>query len=58
MKRDHKKPSNQSDRPPRAIEPRRLATVRGGASLGILVASRLPTDDIMQQQHNEALIRL
>lgn len=58
MKRKQSTTSNKSSGQPRVIEPHRLARARGGASLGITVSGgRLP-EDIMEQQHNEALVRL
>jgi hypothetical protein len=42
----------------RALDTRRLSHVRGGDGLGIDVSAPDPTPSFMQQQHNEALIRL
>jgi len=58
MKRKQPATSNQSSKQPRKLEPRRLAEARGGTDLGIAVAHRPVAEDIMQQQHNETLIRL
>ena len=35
-----------------------MAEARGGGGLGFVVAHRPLAEDIMEQQHNEALIRL
>jgi hypothetical protein len=50
-------------RPPRstkgrALDARQLTHVRGGDGLGIAVSVPDPTPSFMQQQHNEALIRI
>ena len=58
MKRTQSTPSNQSSKQPRVLEPRRLARARGGADLGITIASGTVHPDVMQMQHNEALIWL
>jgi len=43
----------------RALDARRLTHVRGGDGLGIDVSTPDPTPpSFMQQQHNEALVRL
>jgi hypothetical protein len=58
MKRTQHDAATKPSKQPRMIEPRQLARARGGAGLGITVSGgRLP-EDIMEQQHNEALIRL
>lgn len=56
MKRKTATNTKTPHRTTRAIDPRRLASVRGGNGLGIavgLVDAPLP---IMQQQHNEILV--
>jgi hypothetical protein len=58
MKRTQQTRSNQANRNPRIVDARRLVEARGGADLGIAVADRPVTEDIMQIQHNEALIRI
>jgi hypothetical protein len=58
MKRKQHKASSKPHGQTRAIEPGRLTEVRGGADLGIAVAGGGVTADIMQLQHNEALIEL
>jgi hypothetical protein len=58
MKRTQHDAATKPSKQPRVIEPHHLARARGGANLGITVSGgRLP-EDHMQQQHNEALIRL
>ena len=58
MKRKQSTKSNKSSGKTRVIEPRRLAEARGGADLGIIVGGGILPEDIMQNQHNEALIKL
>jgi hypothetical protein len=58
MKRNQHRASNKPRGQTRVIEPDRLTEARGGGGLGIVVAHRPLAEDIMQQQHNEALIRL
>ena len=58
MKRNQLTRSNKANRTPRTIESRRLAEARGGADLGISVTRPPLPRDIMQAQHNEALIRI
>jgi len=41
----------------RVVEPRRLAAVRGGTDLGILVAGGGLPADYISPQHNEALVQ-
>jgi hypothetical protein len=41
-----------------ALDSRRLRRVRGGDGLGITVSAPAPPTPLMQQQHNEALVRL
>jgi hypothetical protein len=58
MKRNQHRASNQPHGQPRVIELRRLTEARGGGDLGIAVAGGIAIADIMQLQHNEALIQL
>jgi hypothetical protein len=58
MKRNQPTKSNQASGKPRILESRRLASARGGTDLGIAAAHRPLAEDIMTQQHNEALIRI
>jgi hypothetical protein len=58
MKRTQPTRSNQPIRTPRIVDSRRLAEARGGGDLGITVSGGTVIADLMQQQHNEALIRL
>ncbi|HEX3473657.1 MAG TPA: hypothetical protein VHT91_01385 [Kofleriaceae bacterium] len=58
MKRNQPAQSKNANCKPRIVDPRRLVEARGGADLGIAVAHRPLAPDGMQQQHNEALIRL
>jgi hypothetical protein len=58
MKRKQHKTSSKPHGQSHVIEPGRLTRVRGGGDLGIAVARSGVTADIMQMQHNEALIRL
>ena len=58
MKRTQHDASKKPSKHPRVIEPRRLAMARGGTSLGITVSGGALPQDVMQAQHNEALIRL
>jgi hypothetical protein len=58
MKRNQQTRSNQPNRNPRIVDARRLTQARGGADLGIAISHRPLAEDIMQQQHNEALVQL
>ena len=58
MKRNQPAKSNPSSDKPLILEPRRLASARGGADLGIAVAHQPLAEDVWTQQHNEALIQL
>jgi len=58
MRRTHNKTSSKPHRQTRGIEPGRLTEVRGGGDLWIAVAGGIVVADIMQIQHNEALIRI
>lgn len=58
MKRHRPTTPSQAHRKPRTLESRRLAEAHGGTDLGIAVSHRPLAEDIMQQQHNEALLRL
>jgi len=58
MKRNQQAMSNQSSGKPRILESRRLTSARGGADLGIAVAHPPVAEDVMTQQHNEALVQL
>ena len=58
MKRNQPTRSNKLNSRPRIVDSRRLAEARGGGDLGIAVAGGTVPADIMQLQHNEALIEL
>ena len=58
MKRKPCEPASKPGRGARAIDPRRLAGVRGGSDLGITVEVPGAAPSIMQMQHNERLIQL
>jgi len=58
MKRKPRTPSKPAITRGHPIDDRRLTRVRGGDGLGITVSVPDPTPSIMQQQHNEALVRL
>ena len=58
MKRKHPKTSSTRGGRGGLIDPDRLASVRGGGDLGITVDVGENPSNFMQQQHNEALIRL
>ena len=58
MNRNQHKTSSKRHGRSHVIEPGRLTEVRGGGDLGIAVAGSGMIADIMQMQHNEALIRL
>ena len=59
MKRNQQTKSNHASGKPRILESRRLADARGGIDLGITVAHRpLLPSDLVQMQHNEALVQL
>ena len=57
MKRQPRIPT-KSSASGRALDTRRLTHVRGGDGLGIAVSAPAPTPSFMQQQHNEALVRM
>ena len=56
--RPNKANRSESSGKPRILESRRLTSARGGADLGIAVAHRPVAEDVMTQQHNEALVQL
>jgi hypothetical protein len=49
--------SSKPSRAARTIDPKRLSGVRGGTDLGIAIDVPPPPSNVMQQQHNEALLR-
>jgi hypothetical protein len=57
MKRAKREPSSKAGRSA-SIDPKRLIAVRGGGSIGIDVEVAEPPRPDMQNQHNEALVRL
>lgn len=57
MKRTPHEPSTPAAADRRALDPRRLADVRGGRDLGITAAVRRALEPGMQMQHNEQLVR-
>ena len=58
MKRKQRTPVKLAATKDRVLESRRLARVRGGDGLGVVVSVPDPDPPLMQQQHNEALVSL